>query len=117
LRELADELGFWQMTMDCQTGDVVGAERGWIGDPQPPVEWRDSHYSRTLQKLTEEIQADQEAKNVELRGIDCSHIPPLRIAARYAAGRPGARRRGETSRATEKDSALDAVKTRKQNRR
>jgi hypothetical protein len=31
------------------------AERGWIGDPQPPVEWRESHYSRTL-KLIEEVQ-------------------------------------------------------------
>jgi hypothetical protein len=90
LRELADELGFWQVTMDCQTGDVVGAERGWIGDPQPPVEWRDSHYSRVLQKLTEEIQAEQGAKNAELHEIDHSHIPPLGIAARYATGRPRA---------------------------
>lgn len=24
----------------------MGAGRGWIGDPQPPVEWCDSHYSR-----------------------------------------------------------------------
>jgi hypothetical protein len=42
---------------------LVGAERGWIGDPHPPVEWRDSHYSRTLQKLTEEVRAEQEGKN------------------------------------------------------
>jgi hypothetical protein len=30
----------------------MSAERGWIGDPQPSLEWRDSHYSR---------QADREA--------------------------------------------------------
>jgi hypothetical protein len=59
---------------------LVGAERGWIGDPHPPVEWRDSHYSRTLQKLIEQVQA-------ELHKIDHSHIGPLRVAARYADGR------------------------------
>ena len=26
----------------------MSAERGWIGDPQPSVEWRDSHYSRQV---------------------------------------------------------------------
>jgi hypothetical protein len=36
----------------------------------------------------EEIWAEQEAKNAELHRIDHSHIPPLRIADRYAAGRP-----------------------------
>jgi hypothetical protein len=41
----------------------VGAERGWIGDPQPAVEWHESHYSRALHKLTEEIRAEQEGKN------------------------------------------------------
>ena len=41
----------------------MSAERGWIGDPQPPVEWLDSLYSRALQKLTEEIRAEQEGKN------------------------------------------------------
>jgi hypothetical protein len=35
------------------------AERGWIGDPQPPVEWRESHYSRTLQKMIDEIQGER----------------------------------------------------------
>jgi len=44
-------------------GTVMSAERGWIGDPHPPVEWRDSHYSRTLPKLTEEVRAEQEGKN------------------------------------------------------
>lgn len=70
----------------------MSAERGWIGDPQAPVEWRDSHYSRALKKLIEEIQAEQEAKNAELPEIDHGQIPPLRIGARYAAGRPRARR-------------------------
>lgn len=41
-----------------------------------------------------EIQAEQEQRNAALRRIDHSHIPPLRITARYAAGRPTARRRG-----------------------
>ena len=35
-----------------------------------------------------EIQAEQEQRNAALRRIDHSHIPPLRIAARYAAGKP-----------------------------
>jgi hypothetical protein len=39
----------------------------------------------------EEIWAEQEAKNAELHRIDCSHIPPLRIADRYAAERPRGR--------------------------
>jgi len=37
----------------------MSVEHGWIGDPQPTVEWRDSHYSRILQKLIEEIQAER----------------------------------------------------------
>jgi hypothetical protein len=41
-----------------------------------------------------EIWAEQKAKNAESPEIDRSHIPPLRIAARYAGGRPRARRRG-----------------------
>jgi hypothetical protein len=40
-----------------------------------------------------EIWAEQERKNAELHKIDQSYIPVLRIAARYAAGRPRARRR------------------------
>jgi hypothetical protein len=35
-----------------------------------------------------EIQAEQEQKNAALHKIDYSHIPPLRIADRYTAGRP-----------------------------
>ena len=29
----------------------MSAERGWIGDPQPSVEWRESHYSRQADRL------------------------------------------------------------------
>jgi hypothetical protein len=65
----------------------MSAERGWIGDPQPSVEWRDSHYSRTLQKI-EEIQAEQVEKNAALHTRVPTNMPPLRTAARYAAGRP-----------------------------
>ena len=34
-----------------------------------------------------ETWAEQERKNAELRKIDLSRIPPLRVAVRYAAGR------------------------------
>ncbi len=34
-----------------------------------------------------EIQAEQEERNAALRKIDYSHIPPLRVADRYARGR------------------------------
>ena len=34
-----------------ETEDAMSAERGWIGDPQPSVEWRDSHYSRQADRL------------------------------------------------------------------
>jgi hypothetical protein len=34
-------------------------EQGWIGDPQPVVEWRDSHYSR----MADRIAAEQAAKD------------------------------------------------------
>jgi hypothetical protein len=30
---------------------MMSAERGWIGDPQPPKEWHDSHYSRQADRL------------------------------------------------------------------
>jgi hypothetical protein len=36
----------------------------------------------------EEIWAEQEKRNAALHKIDHSHIPPLRIADRYAGGRP-----------------------------
>jgi len=29
----------------------MSAERGWIGDPQPSVEWRDFHYSRQVDRI------------------------------------------------------------------
>lgn len=31
--------------------DAMSAERGWIGDPQPSAEWRDSHYSRQADRI------------------------------------------------------------------
>ena len=48
---------------------------------------------RALDAHIAEIQAEQEQRNTALHEIDHSHIPPLRIAARYAAGRPRALRR------------------------
>jgi hypothetical protein len=42
----------------------------------------------TLEPHVQKIRAEQEAKNAELHKIDNSHIPPLHIANRYAAGRP-----------------------------
>src|ERR1700756_3682461 len=48
---------------------------------------------RRLEEHIAEIEAEQEQRNAALRKIDYSHIPPLRIAARYAAGRPRATRR------------------------
>ena len=32
--------------------EAMSAERGWIGDPQRSVEWRDSHYSPQRVRLT-----------------------------------------------------------------
>lgn len=38
--------------------------------------------------------AEQEARNAALRAIDFSHIPPLRLADRYAGGQPRRRTHG-----------------------
>jgi hypothetical protein len=43
---------------------------------------------RELRAHIAEIRAEQEKRNAALHKIDHSHIPPLRIADRYAAGRP-----------------------------
>jgi hypothetical protein len=48
---------------------------------------------RALNAHIAEIQAEQEQRNTALHEIDHRHIPPLRIAARDAAGRPRALRR------------------------
>jgi hypothetical protein len=48
---------------------------------------------RALDAHIAEIQAEQVQRNAALRKIDHSHIPLLRIAERYAAGRPRALRR------------------------
>ena len=39
--------------------DALRSERGWMADPQPAVEWRDSHYSRQADRITN---PDHEAK-------------------------------------------------------
>jgi hypothetical protein len=64
----------------------MSAERGWIGDAQPPVEWRESHYSRTLQKMTDETQAEPVEMNATVRTPVPTNIPPMRIADRCLAG-------------------------------
>ena len=43
---------------------------------------------RALNAHIAEIQAEQEKRNAALHEIDYSHIPLMRIAERYAAGRP-----------------------------
>lgn len=45
---------------------------------EPPEAW---------ERYRERAEAEQEARNAELRNIDYSHIPPLRVAGRYANGR------------------------------
>jgi hypothetical protein len=54
--------------LDPRQTDQVGrsAERGWIGEPQPPREWHTPGWVKTGGR----------------------HLPPLRVAERYAAGRP-----------------------------
>ena len=37
----------------------MSAERGWIGDPQPSVEWHDSHYSRMAEKVAQKAEEEQ----------------------------------------------------------
>jgi hypothetical protein len=59
--------------------------------PTPALESQ----QRELQAHIAEIQAEQGQRNAALHKIDHSHISPLRIAARYAGGRPRARRRGQ----------------------
>jgi hypothetical protein len=44
-----------------------------------------------LAKYIEEIWAEQEQKNAALRTRVPTNVPPLRIADRYAAGRPASR--------------------------
>ena len=64
--------------------EAMSAERGWIGDPQPSVEWRDSHYSR---------QADREASKAEFGFYPASVKPEdvERTRAQLAEQRPVAR--------------------------
>ena len=36
----------------------MSAERGWIGEPQPKTEWRESFYSRQAKRRIEERQKE-----------------------------------------------------------
>ena len=36
----------------------MGAEQGWIGEPQQTVQWHDSHYSRMADRIAREQQDD-----------------------------------------------------------
>jgi len=58
----------------------MSAERGWIGDPQPCVEWRDSHYSSQADRLSiihqEEIQqAKQRVADYEAAEAKRAELP------------------------------------------
>ena len=46
---------------------------------------------RELRVYIAEIPAEQDKRNAALHKIDHSHIPPLRVADRYAAGIPRTR--------------------------
>jgi hypothetical protein len=41
-----------------ETKDAMSAERGWIGEPQPPLEWRDPHYSRLADRVNAAARPD-----------------------------------------------------------
>jgi hypothetical protein len=32
----------------------MSSEQGWIGEPQQPVQWHDSHYSRMADRIAKE---------------------------------------------------------------
>lgn len=38
---------------------LMSAEQGWIGEPQPTLQWHDSHYSRMADRIAEAQQDDQ----------------------------------------------------------
>lgn len=50
-------------------------------DPAPPGN------GEAWQRYVRRVHAEQEARNAKLRRMDHSHIPPLRVADRYADGR------------------------------
>jgi len=68
---------------ECRARVVAADPPPW---GEPPEAW---------ERYREHAEAEQEARNAELRRIDYSHIPPLRLAARYADGRRKQRRPGE----------------------
>ncbi len=58
----------------------------YVIDSANPAHSATREASLTRQRHVQKIWAEQEAKNAELHEIDHSHIPPLRIAERYAGG-------------------------------
>lgn len=60
----------------------------------PRYRWIIDEERRALDAHIAEIQAEQQQRNAALHEIGHSHIPCLRITARYAAGRRKTRRRG-----------------------
>jgi hypothetical protein len=48
----------------------MSAERGWIGDPQPTVEWRDYHYSREADRVNAACQYHVLPADDPLRGLN-----------------------------------------------
>jgi len=62
---------------ECQ-GRVVAADPPPWGEPEEAWE-----------RYRQRAEAEQEARNAELRQLDYSHIPALRVADRYASGRRG----------------------------
>jgi hypothetical protein len=50
----------------------MSAERGWIGEPQPEVEWHDSHYSRMADRLDRKV------------AVESAHASPNQEAPRPA---------------------------------
>jgi hypothetical protein len=80
----------------------MSAERGWIGDPQPSVEWRDSHYSRTLQKLTEEIRPSKRP-----RMPSCTRSTT--VTSRPCGSTPGIPLRGRRLRGADKSRGTDCL--------
>jgi hypothetical protein len=69
--------------------DCYVIRRADSGAPPPRAD------TAARQRYVERIWAEQEATNAKLHTIDYSHIPPLRIADRYAAG---TRRKGPSAR-------------------
>jgi hypothetical protein len=80
----------------------MSAERGWIGEPQPARQWHDSHYSRQADRIAASAQEPAGLNRRYAHLHTPKHLtnpdhyepskgtpgPPLRLAPRYAGGRP-----------------------------